>query len=76
MSEATLDRVFSEVKRVRLELESIEKTLESLVEALIPEEEISPKERKEIRQAERDMARGECITFEDAQKKFGARKLA
>ena len=76
VSETTLDKVFSEVKRMRLELKSIEKTLESLVESLIPEEEISPKERKEIRRAEKEMERGECITFEDAQKKLGAKKLA
>ena len=76
ISEATLDKVFSEVKRVRLELKSIERTLENLVESLMPEEEISPKERKEIRQIEREMAQGKCVTFEEAQKKFGARKLA
>jgi hypothetical protein len=69
MSEVTFDRIFSEVKRVRLELKSIEKTLESLVESLMSEEEISPKECKEIRQIEREMAQGECITFKEAQKK-------
>ena len=76
MSEASLGKVFTEVKRVRLEFRSIEKTLEILVEALIPEEEISPKERNDIREAEKEMARGECITFEEAQKKFGAKKRA
>jgi hypothetical protein len=41
-TEASLDKVYAEVKRVRVKLESIEKTLESLVVSLLPEEEISP----------------------------------
>ena len=65
MTEASLDKVYAEVKRVHLELKSIEKTLESLVESLIPEEQISPEERKELREIEKEMERGECVSLEE-----------
>jgi Zn-dependent M32 family carboxypeptidase len=70
-TEASLDKVYAEVKRVRVKLESIEKTLESLVESLIPEEEISPEERKELREIEKEMERGECVPLEEVLKKHG-----
>jgi len=38
-TEASLDQVCTEVKRMRLELKSIEKSLANLAEMLIPEEE-------------------------------------
>ena len=63
-SEVSLGKVYEEVKRVRLELKSIEKSLDSLVESLIPEEEISPEEVKELREIESEMNRGECVTLE------------
>jgi Zn-dependent M32 family carboxypeptidase len=70
-TEVSLDKVYAEVKRVRVRLESIEKTLESLVESLIPEEEISPEERKELREIEKEMERGECVPLEEVLKKHG-----
>lgn len=75
-TEASLDKVYAEVKRVRVKLESIEKTLESLVESLIPEEEISPEERKELREIEKEMERGECVPLEEVLKKHGVKKRA
>jgi len=74
-TEVSLDKVYAEVKRVRVRLESIEKTLESLVESLIPEEEISPEERKELREIEKEMERGECVPLEEVLKKHGAKKV-
>jgi Zn-dependent M32 family carboxypeptidase len=70
-TEASLDKVYAEVKRVRVKLESIEKTLESLVVSLLPEEEISPEERKELREIEKEMERGECVPLEEVLKKHG-----
>jgi Zn-dependent M32 family carboxypeptidase len=70
-TEASLDKVYAEVKRVRVKLDAIEKALESLVESLIPEEEISPEERKELREIEKEMERGECVPLEEVLKKHG-----
>lgn len=74
MSEVSLEKVFAEVRKVRVRLESIERTLESLVDALLPEEEISRKEWKEIEEIEREMERGEYVSLEEVRKKYGARK--
>jgi hypothetical protein len=71
-----LDKVYEEVKRMRLELKSIEKSLDSLVESLIPEEKISPEEVKELREIEAEMNRGECVTLEEVKKNYGAKKRA
>jgi hypothetical protein len=71
-----LDKVYEEVKRMRLELRSIEKSLDSLVESLIPEEKISPEEEKELREIEAEMERGECVTLEEVKRKYGPKKHA
>jgi hypothetical protein len=75
-TEVGLDKVYEEVKRMRLELKSIEKSLDSLVESLIPEEEVSPEEVKELREIEAEMNRGECVTLEEVKRKYGAKKRA
>lgn len=74
MSQVSLEKVFAEVRKVRVRLESIERTLESLVDALVPEEEISQKEWKEIAEIEREIEKGEYVSLEDVRKKYGARK--
>jgi len=74
MSQVSLEKVFAEVKKVRVRLESIERTLESLVDALIPEEEIGEKEWREIEEIEREMKRGEYVSLEEVQRRYGARK--
>jgi len=76
LTEVSLDKVYAEVKRVRLELKSIEKTLDNLVESLIPEEKISPEEAKELREIEKEMERGECISLEEVKAKYGVKKRA
>ena len=43
MTEVSLDKIYAEVKRMRSELKSIEKALDSLVESLIPEEKVTLK---------------------------------
>ena len=72
----SLDKVYEEVKRMRLELKSIEKSLESLVESLIPEEEVSPEEVKELREIEAEMDQGECVPLEEVKQKYGTKKHA
>ena len=76
VTEANLDKVYAEVKRVRVKLESIEKTLESLKESLIPEEKVSPEEMKELKALKREALRGECVPLEEVLKKHGAKKRA
>jgi hypothetical protein len=72
LTEADLERVFTEMKRVRLQLKSIEKTLEDLTESLIPEEKVSAQEIKELETLKREAEQGECIPLEEVLKKHGA----
>jgi predicted transcriptional regulator len=75
-TEANLEKVYIEMKRVRLELKSIEKTLDNLAESLIPEEKITPKEIKELKALEREAKSGEHVSLEEVLKKHGAKKSA
>ncbi|MGD0994086.1 MAG: hypothetical protein ABR909_01015 [Candidatus Bathyarchaeia archaeon] len=75
-TEANLDKVYAEVKRMRLELKSIEKSLESLVESLIPEEEVSPEEIEELKALKLEAERGECVPLEKVLKKNGVKQRA
>jgi hypothetical protein len=75
-TEASLDKVYAEVKRVRAKLDSIEKTLESLKESLIPEEKVSPEEMKALKALKREALRGECVPLEEVLKKHGAKRSA
>ena len=74
LSQVSLKKVFAEVRKVRVSLESIERTLESLVDALIPEEEMSQGEWKEIDEVEREVKRGEGVSLEEVRRKYGAKK--
>jgi hypothetical protein len=75
-TEASLDKVYAEVKRVRAKLDSIEKTLESLKESMIPEEKVSPEEMKELEALKQEALHGECVPLEAVLKKHGAKKRA
>ena len=75
-TETSLDKVYAEVKRVRVKLESIEKTLDSLKKSLIPEEKVSPEEMKELKALKREAERGECVPLEEVLKKHGAKRSA
>jgi hypothetical protein len=71
VSEVSLKKVLAEVKLVRVQLKSIERALDSLVYALIPEEEISPKLQKELEKRKRDIEKGkvELVPLEEVLKK-------
>jgi len=75
-TQVSLNQIYEEVKRIRLELKSIEKSLESLAESSIPEEEVSPEEVKELKEIEAEMQQGECVTLEEVKRKYGAKKRA
>jgi hypothetical protein len=68
-TEASLDKVYAEVKRMRVKLDAIEKTLKSLRESLLPEEKISAEEMKELEKLKQEALRGECVPLEDVLKK-------
>ena len=75
-TEASLDQVYAEVKHMRLELKSLEKSLESIAERLIPEEKVTPEELRELKALKKEALSGECISFEDVLKKHGAKRSA
>ena len=75
-SEAGLDQVYAEVKRMRLELKSLEKSLESLAERLIPEEKVTSEEMRELKVLKKEALSGECVCFEDVLKRHGANRSA
>lgn len=77
-TEASLDKVYAEVKRVRVKLESIEKTLESLKESIIPEETVSPEEIRELQALSREAKKHpeNLVPLEEVLKKHGAKKRA
>jgi hypothetical protein len=52
-TEVSLEKVYAEMKRVRLELKSIEHTLSDLADAMLPLEKMSSKEKKEFRRLTR-----------------------
>ncbi len=69
-TEADLGKVYAEMKRVRVELQTIEKTLEALVDSMLPTGKLSPEEKAELRQIEEEMNRGECISLEESKRKL------
>jgi len=75
-TEVSLDKVYEEVKRMRLELKSIEKSLDSLIESLIPEEKISPEEMEELEVLKHEAEQGKCVPLEEVLKKHGVKKGA
>ncbi len=75
-AEPKLDEVYAEVKRMRVELKSLEKSLNNLADMLIPEEKVSPKEMKELKTLKNEALKGECVPFEEVLKKHGAKRSA
>ena len=73
MTETTFEDVYSEVKKVNRRLDSMEKTLRALMTMLLPEEEISEEEWREITAIDEEMARGECTTLTELKKKHGVK---
>ena len=75
-TQASLDKVYAEVKRMRRELKSMEKNLANLAESLIPEEKVNPEEMKELKTLKREALRGECVSMEEVLKKHEAKRSA
>lgn len=66
MTQISLKDVYTEVKRVNTRLESLEKALETLMDLVLPEEEISEEEWKEIK-------KGKHVSLEEVRKKHGVK---
>ena len=75
-AEPKLEDVYAEVKRMRIELKSLEKSLNNLSDMLIPEEKVTPKEIKELKTLKKEALKGECIPFEEVLKKHRAKSNA
>ena len=60
MTQVSLKDVYTEVKRVNMRLESLERALETLMDMVLPEEEISEEEWKEIKEIEEETEKGKA----------------
>jgi len=72
MTQVSLKDVYTEVKRVNTRLESLERALETLMDMVLPEEEISEEEWKEIKEIEEEIEKGKSVSLEEVRKKHGA----
>jgi len=71
MSESvTLEMVYREVRNVR---ELLEELAEKSLVNLLPEEEVSQGEWRELEEAEGEIRKGEYVTLEEAEKKLKAK---
>ena len=61
MAKVSLNKVYVEIRRMRLELKSIEKSLESLMEALTPEKKVSLEGVKELSALKYEAGHGKHI---------------
>ena len=68
MTQASFDDVIAEVKKVNQRLESIERALASMMTMLMPEEELSPEEWKELETIEAEMKNGQTVPLEELEK--------
>ena len=73
MSQVSLEDVYSEVKKVNTRLESMGKALEALMDMVLPEEETSEEEWKEIKEIEAEIEGGKCVPLEEVRRKYGVR---
>jgi predicted DNA-binding protein YlxM (UPF0122 family) len=69
MTQVSLKDVYTEVKRVNMRLESLERALETLMDMVLPEEEISEEEWKEIKEIEEETEKGKSVSLEEIRKK-------
>ena len=69
MTQVSLKDVYTEVKRVNMRLESLERALETLMDIVLPEEEISEEEWKEIKEIEEETEKGKSVSLEEIRKK-------
>lgn len=72
-NKASIDQVYAEVKCMRMELKSLEKSLDALTELLIPEEKVNPEEMEELKALKLEALSGECLPFGEVLKKHGAK---
>jgi len=68
MTQASFDDVIAEVRKVNKRLESIERALASMMTMLMPEEELSPEEWKELESIEAEMMSGQTVPLEELEK--------
>jgi len=68
MTQASFDDIIAEVKKMNRRLESIERAPTSMMTMLMPEEELSPEEWKELESIEAEMMSGQTVPLEELEK--------
>lgn len=68
MTQASFDDIIAEVRKVNQRLESIERALASMMTMLMPLEELSPEEWKELESIEAEMKNGQTVPLEELEK--------
>jgi len=63
-SQATLDMIYDEVRKVNERLSLIEEVIEKVLMSGLPEAELSGEEVKEIEESVKDMREGDYVTLE------------
>ena len=63
-SQATLDMIYEEVRKVNERLSLIEEVIEKVLMNGLPEAELSGEETKEIEESVKDMREGDYVTLE------------
>ncbi len=63
-SQATLDMIYDEVRKVNERLSLIEEVIEKVLMSGLPEAELSGEETKEIETSIKDMREGDNVTLE------------
>lgn len=76
MTAESLDKIYAEVKKVRLELEVIEKSLDNLAALLLPTGKASLEELKELKALKDEALHGECVSLEEVLKKHREKSSA
>jgi|LSQX01.3.fsa_nt_gb hypothetical protein len=73
MTEVSLDQVYAEVKRMRLEIKSLEQSFDTLAGLLIPEKNVCSAELRALKALRKEALSGECVSFEYVLRKHGAK---
>ena len=73
-TEANLDEVLAEVKRMKQELKLLERSLNHVAEMFIAEEKVSPEEMKELEALKNEALKRECVPFNKVLRKHGTKK--
>jgi len=64
-SQATLDMIYEEIRKVNEKLSLIEEVIEEVITKGLPEVELTEKESKQIEASVKEMKKGNYVTIEE-----------